>query len=364
VYEVRALIESAIAAERFSGFTLASKLIPVLRASPSLRAPLDSLWHAVDGATATVVTMGLVRVAFLIELVNDSVTSTKFERRWTPRLQDDPRGCSFEECSAIFEHLAGELSWRISESAINATLKRFRHFRVLPYETPVDYITQSASSPIHRDGNLKWIWDEPEIARTLLLRERVRKPAVVDGLGSIFVLASKKTQVKTYLTDRVLTGVAKTNREKRWEVHPASVQFAFRRDCLKIEHKLLSQICHFAHFPSAVRVALLADRAILETELPARCPVTRDALDFNSLRGSLELPEWGQSAFQVGHLNPLKGPGSGPEFGHTPLNIAWISADGNRIQGKLSYADTIALLERIRRNYAVYPPHSPHNTAP
>jgi hypothetical protein len=361
--EARALIEAAVAAKRFSGAKLARQLIPMLRSWPTLRAPLDTIWSALGRTTASATTIGLVRAVFLIELVNEKVTSTKFEHRWTPRLAGDPRGCPFDECCTIFESLAGELSQSASNHLVRDTLERFRRFRMLPYETPIDYVARATASPIHHNGNLAWIWDDPEISHTLLLRERIRDSGAVDSLANVFLHADKKTKVKTYLTDRALTGISKTNREKRWEAHPASVQFAFRRDCLKIEHKLLSQICHFAGFPLEIRAALLLDNAILDMELPARCPITRDALDFSSLRASLESPEWGQSAFQVGHLNPLKGPGAGREFGHTPANIAWISANGNRVQGSLSYADTIALLERIQANYAQHPPLSADNLA-
>jgi hypothetical protein len=356
MYAVQAMIESAVASARFSGPALGRALVPRLRTEPRLGEQLDAIWGSLDASTAHAVAMGLVRAAFLIELVNDTVTSTKFELRWTPRLANDPRGCSFDECCAIFKRLSAELSERVSDPAVGRTLTRFHLFNVLPYEMPIDYIARLTSSPIHRDGNLAWIWADTEIARTLLLREGVRDAASVHELTAVFARATKKIQVKTYLTDRALTGVAKTNREKRWEAHPASVQFASRRDCLKIEHKLLSQVCHFEGFPNDVRALLRSSSAILDMELPARCPITRDQLDFTAFRDALNDPDWGRSQFQVGHLNPLKGPGAGAEFGHTPANIAWISADGNRVQGSLSYAETMTLLARVRANFELHPP--------
>jgi hypothetical protein len=242
----------------------------------------------------------------------------------------------------------------LDDAAVIETLGRLRRFKRLPYELPIDYIART--TPIHRADNVAWIWDDPEIAHTLLLRERLRDPRTVGELVTLFALAAKKTEVKTYLTDRALTGASKTNREKRWEAHPDGVQFAFRRDCLKIEHKLMSQICHFDGFPVAMRTTLASASSIVTMELPARCPITRDTLDLGALRATLEHPEWGRSQFHVGHLNPLKGPGAGPEFGHTPANIAWISADGNRVQGSLSYAETMALLNRIHTNFERHPP--------
>ena len=104
--------------------------------------------------------------------------------------------------------------------------------------------TIGTAPPVIESG-IYWLFDDPEIAQTLLLRELVSDPNVIGELTRAFDLAGKKTEVKTYLTDRAQTGDYQTNREKRWESHPDGVQFAFRRDCLKIEHKLLSQICHF-----------------------------------------------------------------------------------------------------------------------
>lgn len=354
VRELRPLIERAVASPRFSGSRLELELLPALRVEPRLAGLLAAVEIALNVETAKTILMGLVRAVFLIELVNDMVTSTKFEIRWSPRLQADPRGCEFDECCAIFERLLSSLASRLQDATVIETLGRFHLFNRLPYELPIDYIART--TPIHRADNMVWIWDDPEIAHTLLLRERIRDPNTVGDLVTLFVRAAKKTQVKTYLTDRALTGTSKTNREKRWEAHPDGVQFAFRSDCLKIEHKLMSQICHFNGFPVDVRTALASANSIVTMELPARCPITRDTLDLAALRATLGHPEWGRSQFQVGHLNPLKGPGAGPEFGHTPANIAWISADGNRVQGSLSYAETMALLNRIQTNFEQYPP--------
>jgi hypothetical protein len=335
-----------VADARFSGPRLGSALLPILREAPALSAAYLTAWDLLDEKTAKYTVLGLVRAVFLVELVNAEVTSTKFEVRWAERLFDDPRGCSFQECCEILAGLSSELAERASE--VGDLLNRFRRFKSLPYEVPVDYLDRRAG---HGTANVVWIWDDLEIEQTLLLREKVADPDIVGEDGVAVGRARKKTAVKTYLTDRAQTGPHKTNREKRWEAHPGSVQFALRRDCLKIEHKLLSQICHFDGFSEKARKQLATEDAILDLELPARCPITREPLAFGTFASGLQSPEWGRSAFQVGHLNPLKGPGSGPEFGHTPANVAWISADGNRIQGHLSYTETLELLGRIATNH-------------
>ena len=343
--EVRRAIDSAVGATRFSGPSLSSALLPVLSASSELSSALSKIFGELGDPTGKYTVRGLIRAVFLIEPVNDAVTSTKFEARWSSRLVSDPRGCSFDGCWEIFLGLLEELADGVSEE--QDLFDRFRRFRSLAYEVPIDYDNRSSG---HQPGNVIWVWD-PEVEHTLQLREQSTDSGVVGDEQEAFVLARKKTAVKTYLTDRAQTGAHKTNREKRWEAHPSSVHFAFRRDCLKIEHKLLSQICHFEGFPEAVRRQLLTERAVLDLETPARCPITLDPLAYEKLVSSLKAPVWGQSSFQVGHLNPLKGPGSGPEFGHTPDNVAWITADGNRIQGHLSYDETLELLSRIARNY-------------
>jgi hypothetical protein len=108
LHSVRHIIDAAISAPRFSGSRLAKELLPVLLAGDCMSEPLKEAWSALGERSARHVAMGLVRAVFLIELVNEKVTSTKFERRWGPRLQRDPRGCSFEECCEIFAHLVDQ----------------------------------------------------------------------------------------------------------------------------------------------------------------------------------------------------------------------------------------------------------------
>jgi len=156
--------------------------------------------------------------------------------------------------------------------------------------------------------------------------------------------------VKSYLTDRALTGDFKTNREKRWESHPKSPQFAVRRDCLMVELTLLDQLVGFRGFPDALIEVLVAQGVLPKRPPLSRCPVTLDPMDFDLLAESVENPKHGKSAYQVGHLNPLKA-GDSPEFRHAATNISWISEDGNRIQGHLPLQATRDLIRRIAANY-------------
>jgi hypothetical protein len=83
-----------------------------------------------------------------------------------------------------------------------------------------------------------------------------------------------------------------------------------------------------------------------------RCPITLEPLVFQEFKEELLNPTHGKSNFQVGHLNPLKlDDPSSILAGHTPQNIAWISANGNRIQGSMSIEEVRSLLKNIAHNY-------------
>ena len=75
-------------------------------------------------------------------------------------------------------------------------------------------------------------------------------------------------------------------------------------------------------------------------------------MSFGDFESQLLSPTHGKSDFQVGHLDPLKlGASRAQGPGHSAANIAWISADGNRIQGSLSVTDVRELLKKIASNY-------------
>lgn len=262
-----------------------------------------------------------------------------------------------------------ELATALQNASNRNTLATFLTHKLVPHELPIDYIDDApeANERIHRPGNIQWIWGEAS-AKTIAFRAALAElrgsyPVnILNRNGTIdtvdtpmktvmkYVL-SNKIQVKTYLTDRAQTGSHQTNREKRWETHPNSVQYASRRNAWLIEYRLLNQIVHFDGFPEGVRNQLVEDGIIDHQDSVTRCPVTLDPLSFSAFVSEVMSPVHGRSGYQVGHLNPLKAVGrDNPEAGHTYLNISWISQDGNRIQGSLSLNETESLLNRIFRN--------------
>ncbi|MBT2584209.1 hypothetical protein [Planococcus sp. ISL-109] len=178
---------------------------------------------------------------------------------------------------------------------------------------------------------------------------RILLDSTINEESLLFSQALDKIKTKTYLTDRSLSGSYKTNREKRWECHPQSVQFALRSECWKIEKALLLQICRFNNAPKALVEKLIENKLLNMDFTKFTCPILGDTIDFNDFKDAIINPDHGKSRYQVGHMNPLKSVSEGT-FGHTAENISWITEDGNRIQGSLSLAEVDELLQRIFRN--------------
>ncbi len=307
----------------------------------------------------------------MIEPVNSAITSTKFACRWSENgpaffsfgQNRDPRAATFTECDQIAEELLGALIDSIDNDDHIATLRLSINHKIISHEIPVDYVDSSPDADrIHRIGNLAWSWDGPaertvKLRSWLLEQTGVQVPAHNSSVGQVMSAAiSQKVAVKTYLTDRAQTGPYQTNREKRWEAHPASVHFASRASASAIERELLEQICFFDGFPEECRDAAI-DAGVLRAREVTRCPITLDPLNFSQFASEVINPKHGRSHFQVGHLNPLKTVGrTNDAAGHTAQNIAWISAAGNRIQGDLPLIEARRLVQHISNNYRLLLP--------
>ncbi|MDE0236690.1 MAG: hypothetical protein OXN95_05640 [bacterium] len=223
-----------------------------------------------NDALATHVFRGLIRQAFFIELVNDEVTTTHYTVRWDHRLQQDPRYADDTKCLDVLGHTTDLLLTYIKHHESKELLDSFKSHPMVSHELPLDYIDTDLSS-IHQPDNICVI--PIEIAapiaisrRTLLAKENPHK-AVFDQLY-------KKLKVKSYLTDRALTGTDKTNREKRWETHPDNIQFATRGNCMTVELALVRQLVHFKNFPHEFKDQLIEERVVDSEERYTTCPIT------------------------------------------------------------------------------------------
>lgn len=345
------IFDAAVQADKFSGGSLLDSVKSSLQPESPLAVEHHRLIDAVGDRVADYALKAALRAAFLIELVKTpKIETTKFEVRWAERLpRTDPRHASYDDCLALCIAVLGGLADVITDQRCRTLLELFREESLIAYEVPLDYRERRRDSSIHTLDNLAWFWDEIP-AKTVRLRHHLLTQ-IDEKYRKVFCLAYDKIKVKTYLTDRVLTGDHKTNREKRWETHPGSVHFALRRDCLDIERALIEQVCKFDGFPKDLQDDLVEQGLISPATDVTRCPITLEPLSYAEFERELRDPNHGKASFQVGHLNPLKAVNDDPRAGHTAQNIAWVSADGNRIQGSLSLADTRELLRKTQANY-------------
>lgn len=291
----------------------------------------------------------LLRFSFYVEPVKQpAIETTKFTVRWSERMQGDHRYCSYADCLVIFDQLLTDLENACTDPERVLMLKLVTNHREVPYEINIDY-RQRLADQIHRPENIYFFWDDIT-QQTYLLRRYLLNPANHEYIP-FFVETYSKISTKAFLTDRVLTGAHKTNREKRWECHPMSVHFALRRECLAIEFKLITQICHFQDFPADLKQLLIGNKVITFGDDFTRCPITLDPILFERFNNEILNPMHGKSSVQVGHIYPLKAVGESVYSGHTADNVSWITAVGNRIQGDLSVDETRLMIYRIIDNY-------------
>ena len=292
----------------------------------------------------------IIRFSFYIEPVKQpKIETTKFEVRWAVSLNNDPRQSSYDVCLVIFEKLLNDIIAQLKNEESISLLKVIVSHSLLSYELNIDYVVRIKNNSIHTVDNVSFIWGH-EIKEVYLLRQYLLNPNNHNYIN-FFQETYNKVAVKSFLTDRVLTGLHKTNREKRWECHPNSVHFALRKDALAIEDKLIKQICHFSEFPKELRTLLTENNVIIFSNEISKCPITLDLLSFEKFQNEVLNPILGRSSFQVGHLHPLKSLEEKEHSGHTADNISWISLIGNRIQGELSIEETRELILRIIENY-------------
>jgi hypothetical protein len=323
-------------AERFS----LPALHGLLMGTRTWESSISSLFSLnLDATSLTSLQRGLIRWAFLAQVVEEpAINTTRYRARWSARLEGDPRRASPEVAEAFFnksieiicENFANAESKRILTGLLGQTL--------VPAELPLDYLSKTAT-PIHVSTNIKAI-DIDLLETTLILRSLFKNNS--NEVTNVMKKVYDKVQVKSYLTDRVLTGSHKTNREYRWEVSPKSVHFAFKRDCMEIENSLVLAVINMDGFPPALRSSLTNSAGIKLPVDHTACPITLEKLSFDKLSNELLNPNHGKSSFQVGHLDPLKNDGT-----HIADNIAWVSDEGNRIQGDNTLDQTRSLLMRI-----------------
>lgn len=285
----------------------------------------------------------IIRFSFFIQFtdVHADTDAPRCLVRWCDNLQGDPRAASYEDCEAICQKIIHKIA--VCSDADLEYLKCYCRTSSFSEALPLDYIRRNAI-PIHTHRNVD-VFMDADVQRYTRVKQIVLNNAVNPDSHLFETIYKDKLQVKCYKTDRTQTGDYKTNRELRWEAHPNNYQFAYRRDCDGVEAELILQICAFNNVNASLVVAL-QEEGYLPTPLEYyRCPITGDILNFEDLQYEVRNPDHGRSNFQIGHMSPLKLGGI-----HNRDNVAWVSADGNRIQGNLSEVEVRELLKRIYQN--------------
>jgi hypothetical protein len=193
-------------------------------------------------------------------------------------------------------------------------------------ELNVDYVAGAGNGNLLEPSNLRWIKPPYYL---YALRKAVLDATQLDSL-------LEKIQTKSYLTDRRQTGDDAGNRVRRWEISPQDPQFAFYRECIRIEAKLLAQIFEMAGAPRAPFPEDTLNEIYVFTRSNAtpgdlRCPVSGQIIGYHEFLEKVEKRVHGKSPYQVAHLTPLADVGG--EGKHVVENISWITELGNRVQG-------------------------------
>ncbi|WP_291317146.1 hypothetical protein [Desulfuromonas sp.] len=317
---------------------------------------INRLGLRLNRAELKYVVSSLFRFSFLIELTNLGINSTKMKTRWVrgeiiktrPNSFEnyrgefspghDERSVPFQECLGIFTEALRLLT--TSNGHVDM-LRGFssRDSRGTPYESALTYVDNDLD-PLHVAANIRLV--------------HTADPSWLISARPIFreILTSKnrdKIATKCYKTDRAQTGEVQTNRAKRWECLKMDYQHATLEECWSVERRLLQDLAHFDGFPIQARQQLIQS-GLFGQQVGTVCPITLLPMDFSRFQGAAT---HGESRFQVGHMHPLKAGGS-----HDGNNIAWISNDGNRIQGDLDIAEVQSLLRGIfqRMNLATQAP--------
>ena len=301
------------------------------------------LKHLMTPAEIKYTIESLIRFSFLIELTNLNITSTKMKTRWLQGYiiktrpnsfenyrgefspNNDERAATFQECLNVFRRALSILSTSPHHIQL---MKSFsdRSRRGTPYESVITYVDFNLN-PLHIASNIRlaliddatWLTNARPLFRQILTQKNKEKIAT-----------------KCYKTDRAQTGEVQTNRAKRWECLKMDYQHATIEECWSVEKKLLQDLSHFTDFPVEIKQQLIRS-GLFEDRETTVCPITLLPMSFNDFQGG---GVHGESKFQVGHMVPLKANGR-----HDGNNIAWISNDGNRIQGDLDI-DSVHLLLR------------------
>jgi transcriptional regulator with XRE-family HTH domain len=141
----------------------------------------------------------------------------------------------------------------------------------VPYEFPLSYLDLTRPR-LHLADNVNWVLNDD--IKWLLDARTILATTAPEHRKTLREIVKKKFEVKTYKTDRALTGKDKTNRAKRWEVLPGDFQHATLEQCWSAERRLTADLVGFEGFPPEVKQAFVEQGLLPDNQPITRCPVT------------------------------------------------------------------------------------------
>ncbi|MDJ0583228.1 hypothetical protein [Crocosphaera sp.] len=307
-----------------------------------------------------------------------SCNKTPLFKRWdtdskTSHLSsDDPRYCSEQDCKKIIGKLLALLleshgidnlpseAAVIAGSLLNREIKlnslrcvntqkkisvndiklaiKYTTSRLGKYEIPISYIRELNKGGKHTHSNIGWM---KPLHVNYGLRESL-KHYLTNNLNinrKTINNVLDKIQVKAYCTDKATIPPYYSNRDFRWATWTNGIQYASHYQCAMIELELMSQLYEFRNAPRLDKNLISEIQKIRQNLILVdgrKCFITGKILNFDEYIDAAVNPKSGKSRYHVGHILPLTRGGK-----HSYNNIAWVSDDGNRIQGN----DTIEEIE-------------------
>ena len=241
-------------------------------------------------------------------------------------------GRPFQPHSLVCVHTGRAISGDDIKRALGYTTQRLG-----AYEIPTSYCVELHAGGRHVHKNVGWM---KPLHINYSLRDVLHSHFTQSGVPMNAINnALDKIQVKAYCTDKQTMPPHFSNRDVRWATWPDSVQYASHYQCAMIEMELIVELYEFVNAPTLddeLTSAIVEIRGRPIQPGTRRCFVTGRYLDYEDYAQAAINPKGGKSAYHVGHIVPLTRGGK-----HNWKNIAWVSDDGNRIQGN----DTLEEIE-------------------
>lgn len=186
----------------------------------------------------------------------------------------------------------------------------------------------------------------PDLEQIRLDYKAAKKVLRVAGVPAKLITS---IETKALRTGRKQTGEHPTNRQNRWEINPASPQYASESDSRIIFIILCGMMFEFENAPPLADEARSLFESYLRKNIKPNAyqdALLLEKLDYNKLRDDCLSPQHGYGVYHLGHQDPTRSPR------HVPDNVAWRTSRSNLIQGNMTLREArIYLLKLIGRYF-------------